>query len=141
MQYDLKQEGGLTLMELIIVLAVIAIIGAILIPNFRSATDRTRLKSDIQSARVIQSAIEIYNSEQSTPLAPANDVRASILKALIEKGHLSPSADKSPQTDKAVWAYGADGIVKLNISACEPKIKGEIFSTLSAEEQALITGN
>jgi len=140
MQYGLmRDERGLTLMELIIVLAIIAIIGAILIPNFRSASDRAKVKSDIQSARVIQSAIDMYNSEQSTALTQAANVQDSILPALIDKGHLSPGTALKPQTEGAVWAYGSDGIVKLNISAAvSSKIKTEIYPSLSAEEKALI---
>ena len=139
MQYGFKRdERGLTLIELIIVLAVIAIIGAILAPNFFSATDRARLKSDIQSARVIQNAIEMYNSEQSTALSPANDVKTLILPALVDKGFLNPSTSQKTQTDLAFWTYGSDGVVKLNISGCTEKIIDEVFPKLSAEEKELI---
>ncbi|MDR2649280.1 MAG: prepilin-type N-terminal cleavage/methylation domain-containing protein [Clostridiales bacterium] len=133
-----RDERGLTLMELIIVMAVIAIIGAILAPNFLSATDRARLKSDIQSAKVIQTAIETYNAEQSAAIGQADDVKESILAAIIEKGYLSPSSGLEPQTAGAIWSYGEDGIVKLNIDGCDAKIKNDIFKALSNEEKALI---
>ena len=129
-----RDERGLTLMELIIVLAVIAIIGAILAPNFLYATDKARIKSDIESARVIQAAIESYNAEQAAPM-PAGDVTGSIIPALAAKGYLSASDASSPQTDAAVWVYGADGAVKLDITACAPKIKGDVYNTLSDRDK------
>ena len=133
-----RDERGFTLMELIIVLAVIAIIGAILAPNFLTATERARLKSDIQSARVIQTAIETYNAEQTTALAPAADVKTSILSSLTGKGYLSEASGLTPQTDDAIWTYGADGIVKLNITGCDPKIRGDIYDALSDEEKGMV---
>ena len=139
MQHGLKRdERGLTLMELIIVLAVIAIIGAILAPNFLSATDKARLKSDIESAGVIQTAIDTYNAEQSTPIA-SSDTMANIIKTLKDNGYLSAAADSLPQTDKAVWVYGAEGVVKLNIYECQPKIKGDVYNSLTAKEQSAVS--
>ena len=125
-------------MELIIVLAIIAIIGAILAPNFLSATDKARLKSDIQSARVIQNAIELYNAEQSVPLSLSASIQTVIIPALIDKGYLSAASILDTQTASAFWAFDADSTVKVNISACTGKIQGEIYNALSTEEKAVI---
>jgi len=141
MQHGLtRDERGLTLMELIIVLAVIAIIGAILAPNFMSATDKARLKSDIESAKVIQTAIETYNAEQSIPIAAGGVVETDIIPKLTAKGYLSAADAVAPQTYSAAWVYGADGIVKLNIAECTGKVKGEIFNSLGDKEKALVIG-
>jgi len=134
-----RDEHGLTLMELIIVMAVIAIIGAILAPNFMSATDRARLKSDIQSAGVIQTAIETYNAEQSKAIEPAADV-SNIMNKLIEKGYLSAASRLTTQTDSSFWTYSTEGVVMLNIEKCTDKVKGEIYNSLSREEKALVAG-
>ena len=132
-----RGECGLTLMELIIVLAVIAIIGAILAPNFVSATDRTRLKSDIQSSRIIQTAIETYNAERSSPISTTDSV-ATILTTLRNKGYLSNANGSIPQTDGAVWVY--NGNVVLDITGCGPNIRGDIYRALSTEERDVIVG-
>ncbi|MDR1560568.1 MAG: prepilin-type N-terminal cleavage/methylation domain-containing protein [Clostridiales bacterium] len=137
-----RDERGLTLMELIIVLAVIAIIGAILAPNFLSATDRARLKSDIQSAKVIQTAIETYNAEHSTPIPEAADV-ATILGTLTSNGYLSASSSLSPQTDDAIWSYvpkveKGPLVVKLDISSWKSTNKGDLYNALSEDEKAIV---
>ena len=131
-----RDEGGLTLMELIIVLSVIAIIGAILAPNFMSQSERSRLRSDIASTRVIQSAIDSYNAEQTTSITMGNDVSTVIIPRLKDRGYLSPSSSTDPVTDGATWTYDSDGIVKLVISSSQ--IRDEIFEALSYSEQAII---
>jgi len=134
-----RGERGLTLMELIIVLAVIAIIGAILAPNFLSATDKARLKSDIESAKVIQNAIDTYNAEQTTPIGAGADM-AIVIPALTDKGYLSASDTTVPQTDSAAWVYGDDSVVRLDITRCTDKIRGAVYNSLADKEKAVVTG-
>ena len=141
MQHDFQRdERGLTLMELIIVLAVIAIIGAILAPNFMSATDRARLKSDIESVNIIQAAIATYDAEQTTPIQTGSNVKTVIIPELVKKGYLNSANSDTPQTNLAEWAYGADSKVKLDIGQCPNKIKIDVFNTLTEREQAVVTG-
>lgn len=52
-----KKKKGFTLIELIIVLAVMAIIGAIAIPNFAAVRDNSKVKADRQSCKTIQRTV------------------------------------------------------------------------------------
>jgi len=131
-----RDESGLTLMELIIVLSVIAIIGAILAPNFMSQSERSRLRSDIASTRVIQSAIESYNAERTTSITMGNDVSTVIIPRLRDYGYLSPSSSSTPVTEGATWTYGSDGRVRLVISGST--IREGILSALSESERDMI---
>ena len=58
-----KNKNGFTLIELIIVIAIMAILGAIAIPNFLNTSNKARLKADIQSAIVIDNAKNMYETE------------------------------------------------------------------------------
>ncbi|MBU3206709.1 prepilin-type N-terminal cleavage/methylation domain-containing protein [Clostridium algidicarnis] len=49
-----KKKKGFTLIELIIVLAIVAIIAAIAIPNFTKVRAESKSKADIQSAETIR---------------------------------------------------------------------------------------
>ncbi|PPK49091.1 prepilin-type N-terminal cleavage/methylation domain-containing protein [Clostridium algidicarnis] len=49
-----KKKKGFTLIELIIVLAIVAIIAAIAIPNFTKVRTESKSKADIQSAETIR---------------------------------------------------------------------------------------
>ncbi|MCL2664579.1 MAG: type II secretion system GspH family protein [Defluviitaleaceae bacterium] len=138
-----KKSDGLTLVELIIVLAVIAVIGAILIPNFINVTDKARLKSDTQSARVLQNAIDLYNAEQTAKLNTASGM-ASVISELDRLGYISEK-NAVLQTDGAVWAYSAArGHVVVDISGCtgdNEHIRSKVFSQLNDAERAFVIGN
>jgi len=109
-----KANKGFTLLELLIALAILAIIAAILIPNFFATTDRARLRSDIQSARVIQNAIELYRAERGAD--PAGDMDA-MLAHLTTAGFLRVR-DTDTQTEGARWANveGIGVVVDINTS-------------------------
>ena len=130
-----KAKKGFTLLELLIALAILAIIAAILIPNFFATTDRARLRSDIQSARVIQNAIELYRAERGN--APQGDMTAVRIR-LIETGFLR-ERDADPQTEGAVWAYDNDIGVMVNIQASPDSIHG-IYAALPVSERQFVAG-
>jgi type IV pilus assembly protein PilA len=108
-----NKRQGFTLMELVIVLAVLAIIAAILIPTFINTTDRARLRSDIQSARAIQNAMELFHAERG---AAAGDTITAILTTLQTNGFLNAQMNDI-QTAGALWALNTTGDVVVDISA------------------------
>ncbi|MCL2224752.1 MAG: prepilin-type N-terminal cleavage/methylation domain-containing protein [Defluviitaleaceae bacterium] len=142
----MKKCGGLTLMELTIVLAILAIIAGILIPVFMLTTERARLRGDISSARVIQNAIEIYVAERgSTAIMSSNDVNA-IVARLADLGHINPrntSIQTAGETWTATWVrhnhpdYGR--IVMVDISAAPDEIH-RAYASLPPAEQAYVLG-
>ena len=97
---DKKAVSGFTLMELTIVLALLAIIAAVLIPLFLTTTDRARLRSDIQSVRVIQNAMDLYRVERGRAVT-GNDAE-TILRNLSVAGYLD-LRNPDPQTENAEW--------------------------------------
>jgi len=102
-----KKNKGFTLMELTIVLAILAIIAVILVPSFLATTDRARLRSDIQSARVIQNAMDLYQLERGN--APSGSV-SEIIEHLVEEGFLSNSSATEPSSG-AIWYSRSNTIV------------------------------
>jgi len=133
----MRAAKGITLIEVVIVLAVIAIIGAIIIPNFISTTDKARLKGDVQSARVIGNALGLYNAEQSKSM-PAKDM-AGIIKELGAKGYID-EAQASIQTEGASWLLDAAGVVVVDISKCGEAIRKEVYNQLNDQEKKHVRG-
>lgn len=70
--YLLSEKKGFTLIELLVVVAVMAFLMTLFFPNFMSARERardTQRKSDLKQ---IQSALELYKSDQN-PVAYPTD--------------------------------------------------------------------
>jgi len=131
-----KTNKGFTLLELLIALAILAIIAAILIPNFFATTDRARLRSDIQSARVIQNAIELYRAERGQD--PPGDINA-VLAHLTTAGFLRVR-DTDTQTEGAQWAI-LDGIgVVVDINSSPANIHSIYANLPDAERLFVVNG-
>jgi len=131
-----KTLNGFTLLELLIALAILAVIAAILIPNFFATTDRARLRSDIQSARVIQNAIELYRAERGT--TPEGSSMESILETLTAAGFLR-ARYADIQTEGASWDTHAELGVVVNISGSGDGVH-TAYASLPDSERLLVVG-
>jgi len=61
----MKNRKGFTLIELMIVIAIIGILAAMAIPNFKKAREQAREKACYSNMRVLLGAIEMYNMDHS----------------------------------------------------------------------------
>ena len=62
-----KKKKGFTLIELVIVLAVLAIIGLIAIPNFTKVREDSQIKADERSLEAIAKIIDMEIIEETIP--------------------------------------------------------------------------
>ncbi|MBW7960444.1 prepilin-type N-terminal cleavage/methylation domain-containing protein [Patescibacteria group bacterium] len=67
----MKNKLGFTLIELIVVIAIIGMLSALLLPNFMSARERARDSQRKSDLTQIQKALEMYSQDQALPGYPA----------------------------------------------------------------------
>ncbi|MCR4908484.1 MAG: type II secretion system GspH family protein [Lachnospiraceae bacterium] len=130
---------GFSLVELIIVIAIMAILVAILAPQFLKYVERSRNSADVANAREITNAIAAYaaDEEATTPLEKdkvteitintktniGTDNKTAIEQAMTDAG-LSPEATKCKS--KTAWTeykiivnVGTDGTVTFKYSPAD----------------------
>jgi len=86
-----KAKEGFTLIELMIVIAVIGILAAVLIPYTFRAQDRARETGVLNAARAIQTGLEMYASNQTGfPWYPNDATSIKSLTTLVSPAPNNP---------------------------------------------------
>ncbi len=79
-----KSRGGFTLVEIMIVVAIIALLAAIAVPGFLRARKRSQATSILNDARVIDGALDQYAIENNKK--GSDTVTAQNIKAFFKPG-------------------------------------------------------
>lgn len=121
-----KNNKGFSLVELIIVIAIMVILVAILAPTFTKFIERSRLSTDVQNASEIATAVQVeYTSNPS--FATTGTADTSSLKTLA----VTPTA-------KSAY-FGAGGSFTYAIDATTGAITVKVGSKQAYPEDAALT--
>ncbi|MBA3352694.1 MAG: prepilin-type N-terminal cleavage/methylation domain-containing protein [Blastocatellia bacterium] len=115
-----KNRGGFTLVEIMIVVAIIALLAAIAVPGFLRARKRSQASRIINDLRLIDAAVDQYaieNNKQTNDPVPvvawtAYLKKGSVLynsgKDLFSNTYGAQTVDSLPMVPKATFATLSD---------------------------------
>ena len=101
-----RRRGGFTLIELMIVIAIIAILAAILVPNFIRARAQGQLTACKSNLKNIGTAMEMYSTDWSGKYPSASTDMALLTPNYLKTIPECPAAG----TNSYVAAYGSSAL-------------------------------
>ena len=107
-----KNRGGFTLVEIMIVVAIIALLAAIAVPNFLRARKRSQATRILEDLRIIDSAIDQYAIENNK--AGGDGVVWTDIQAYLKKGSVIYNSGGKDLLNNTYGSFTVDSIPKLS---------------------------
>lgn len=107
-----ENESGFTLMEVIVVIAILGVLTALALPRFTDVVSNSQKKTDLANVRLVESAVELYLAEEDELPVGVTNFEELVVK-LNAKGYLK-NTKITPAAEGNVFAYDAkEGTVSV----------------------------
>jgi type IV pilus assembly protein PilA len=137
-----KNQRGLTLIELLAVIVILGIIAAIAIPSIGGIINNSKMKAHQANALMILDAVKLYyldhpegeNITTGTPMDTRNGManQATVQRALVENGHYLDAIPNNPFTGAPYTTvsivYQADGNHQITLGPTSDTNNANIFT-------------
>ena len=107
-----KNRGGFTLVEIMIVVAIIALLAAIAVPNFLRARKRSQATRILEDLRIIDSAIDQYAIENNK--SGGATVSWTDIQNYLKKGSVLYNSQGTDLLSNTYGAFSVDNLPKLS---------------------------
>ena len=110
-----NRRSGFTLVEIMIVVAIIALLASIAVPNFLRARKRSQATRILSDLRVLDGALDQYAIE--TNKAGSSTATFADLQPYLKKGSSLYSSGGKDMFSNTFGAFTVDSIPKVNTSS------------------------
>src|SRR3954469_5439740 len=107
-----KNRGGFTLVEIMIVVAIIALLAAIAVPNFLRARKRSQATRILEDLRIIDSAIDQYAIENNK--SGGSNVNWTDIQVYLKTGSVIYNSGGKDLLSNSYGSFSVDAIPKLS---------------------------
>jgi prepilin-type N-terminal cleavage/methylation domain-containing protein len=98
MKIQTNRQSGFTLVEIMIVVAIIGLLAAIAIPNFVRAREQAQLNSIVNNLRIVEGAKDQYALENKKGTGDTTDL--TTIKSYLKGGTINTVVNETYTTDK-----------------------------------------
>ena len=110
-----KNRGGFTLVEIMIVVAIIALLAAIAVPNFLRARKRSQATRILEDLRIIDSAIDQYAIENNK--SGGATVSWTDIQKYLKNGSVLYNSQGTDLLSNTYGAFSVDNLPKLSTTS------------------------
>jgi prepilin-type N-terminal cleavage/methylation domain-containing protein len=107
-----SKRGGFTLVEIMIVVAIIALLAAIAVPNFLRARKRSQATRILEDLRIIDSAVDQYAIENNK--SGGANVGWTDIQGYLKTGSVIYNSGGKDLLSNAYVGFSVDSIPKLS---------------------------
>jgi prepilin-type N-terminal cleavage/methylation domain len=132
----IKGENGFTLIEVLAVLIIIGVLGAIAIPKLVSSTASAQQKADVATAHEVKMALDRYQVETGTYPTDMTGSGGVVSSASFIPKYIS-KLDKSTTQQNGADGKKGFGVVSVTADAADP-MKMTIPDTVTATNTIMI---
>ena len=79
----MREQKGFTLIELMIVIAIIGILAAVALPAYQTYTKKARFSEVILASSAVKSSIDICHQTNANPATSCVETKSEIAKAIV----------------------------------------------------------
>src|SRR5688572_3650457 len=87
-----NQSSGLTLMQMMVVIAIIGLLAAVAVPMYKKARTTAQTNACIQNQRELFLAVSAYETELNTNLSSIANNGVAIRNTIVASGYLKSNA-------------------------------------------------
>lgn len=106
-----KKKKGFTLLELLVVLAILAILIAIAIPVYKNQKEKAAITAHNANIRVLETAVESYRQDNDGKLPDKLDINKLVKGGYIKSVPKVP-AGAVKDSDATEYTVGKDGSIE-----------------------------
>lgn len=81
----LKSENGFTLFELVVVMAILALLTALVVPKFTNILTDARDKADQVNMEMLRNARALYEANENKPIEELEDLIGDYIREIPQK--------------------------------------------------------